>query len=654
MSLPKLGRRLSQFSREEVWQWFNRLDLSPNCLEIASEVRPSGNEIFDFLKTAKLKAAEKHKIRKAVKNFRRQHRKKQKDRLHRLRPWEPGYSVTKEEKSQGGCFPSCILSPKAKGIVSKKRVGLVYDKACMAHLRYDSEEQNNKKSTVSHSETPDRIKVINDYFNTAKFGDLFIKMLPRPATKHEISYVHSSDHIHRLWKMNETLRKLKQPVLRFGDDTPYTAGSFNSILLSCGGVLKAVEKVLNGTLESAYTFLRPPGHHAERSKCMGFCFVNNIAVAAEMARKKFGITRIAIVDWDVHWGNATQKMYYNDPEVFYISIHRYDSGKFYPGEKEASEGYIGESRGRGRNMNFPLYRGMGDEVYMAIFDLYIEPVLRDFNPELILVSAGFDSALGDMGKMNVTEPCYCYMTERLKAICPQIVLILEGGYNLKVLPRCSYAAATALLWHKPRHPTREGYLIEGKSVYGDRIEVEAGTDTIVIERLLRLWDSLQPYYPSLQRPRRSDFVEELYTLWPKKYLDKDVSYFFKRFPLLSAPFYSAPSLPGSSSGYFRDDLSQSSFTRSPSSLSQVSLSHSHNCRIPLPQINETSFSRSKLSGRKGTTCPLRGAVIVRREYSKSISSPSAQRVSKPRVRSCTVPLRGSTVIKGDSVSQRVV
>lgn len=650
MSLPKLGRRLSQFSREDVWQWFNRLDLSPNCLEIASKVRPNGNEITDFVKTAKLKPADRYKIRKALKNIRRQHRKKQKDRL---RPWEPGYSITKEEKSQGGCFPSCILSPKAKGIVSKKRVGLVYDKACMAHLRYDSAEQNNKKSTVDHCETPDRIKVINDYFNTAKFGDLFIKMLPRPATKHEISFVHSSDHIHMLWKMNETLRKLKQPILRLADDTPYTAGSFNSILLSCGGVLKAVEKVLNGTLESAYTFLRPPGHHAERSKCMGFCFVNNIAVAAEMARKKFGITRIAIVDWDVHWGNATQKMYYDDPEVFYISIHRYDNGKFYPGEKEASEGYIGGSRGRGRNMNFPLYRGMGDEVYMAIFDLYIEPVLRDFNPELILVSAGFDSALGDIGQMNVTEPCYCYMTERLKAVCPQIVLILEGGYNLKVLPRCSYAAATALLWHKSRHATREGYLIEGKSVYGHRTRVDPGKDTIVIERLLRLWDSLQPYYPSLQRPRRSDFVEELYTLWPKKYLDKDVSYFFKRFPLVAGPVYSAPSLSGSPR-YFHDDMSQTSFTRSPSSASQASWSHSQYCRIPLTQINESLFSPRKVRARKGTTCPLRGAVIVRREYSKSISSQSAQRVSQTRLRSCTAPLRGSTVIKGDSFSQRVV
>jgi len=291
---------------------------------------------------------------------------------------------------------------------------------------------------------------------------------------------------------------------------------------------------------------------------------------------------------------------------------------------------------------------------MAIFDLYIEPVLRDFNPELILVSAGFDSALGDIGQMNVTEPCYCYMTERLKAVCPQIVLILEGGYNLKVLPRCSYAAATALLWHKSRHPTRERYLIEGKSVYGHRTRVDPGKDTIVIERLLRLWDSLQLYYPSLQRPRRSDFVEELYTLWPKKYLDKDVSYFFKRFPLSSGPFYSAPSFPGSSPRYFRDDVSQSSFRISPSSLSQPSLSHSQYCRIPLKQINETSFSPSKVIGRKGTSCPLKGAVIVRREYSKSISSPSAQRVSQGRLRSCTAPLRGSAVLKGEYLSQRVV
>lgn len=185
-------------------------------------------------------------------------------------------------------------------------------------------------------------------------------------------------------------------------------------------------------------------------------------------------------------------MYYDDDSVFYLSIHRFDNGYFYPGDISAGESYIGKGKGTGYNVNVPLVEGMGDKHYMAVMDHVFVPVLEAYKPELIIISAGFDSAKDDpLGGMNVTEPGYAYMAEQLKSICPRVVICLEGGYNLDVIPKMYYAAAKALIKSEPRHSTRQGYLQESHSDYSDWKRSRKGThENSTVRRICNLRNCL--------------------------------------------------------------------------------------------------------------------------------------------------------------------
>ncbi|KAK6175214.1 hypothetical protein SNE40_013722 [Patella caerulea] len=223
--------------------------------------------------------------------------------------------------------------------------------------------------------------------------------------------------------------------------------SYECALLSAGSVLNVVDTVLSGQAQNGVAINRPPGHHAERDTCMGFCFFNNVAIAAKYAQNKYGVKRILILDWDVHHGNGTQNQFYNDPSVLFISLHKFDNGWFYPMAPDGGHDFIGSGDGEGYNINIPWnHHAMGNSEYISAFLQIVMPVAYEFAPELVLVSAGFDSARGDpLGGYDVLPSGYGHMTHMLSQLANgKVVVILEGGYNLNSIS-VSMATCTSVL-----------------------------------------------------------------------------------------------------------------------------------------------------------------------------------------------------------------
>jgi acetoin utilization deacetylase AcuC-like enzyme len=210
--------------------------------------------------------------------------------------------------------------------------------------------------------------------------------------------------------------------------------SYEAALYAAGGVLVAVEAVMKGEVDNAFALVRPPGHHAIHDRAMGFCIFNNVAIAAKFALSKFNLSRVLIADFDVHHGNGTEDAFYADPEVLYFSTHQYP---FYPGTGWMDETGTGE--GEGTTVNFPMAAGWGDEEYLRAFNEVLVPVARRFQPQLILVSAGFDAHWADqLANMKVTITGFAQMAMILKELAAELcqgrlVFTLEGGYNLRVV-----------------------------------------------------------------------------------------------------------------------------------------------------------------------------------------------------------------------------
>lgn len=226
-----------------------------------------------------------------------------------------------------------------------------------------------------------------------------------------------------------------EPVLDEGD-TRVCKESYDVALLAAGGVIHAIDEVLTGKITRAFCAVRPPGHHAGTATAMGFCLFNNIAIGARTAQKKFGIKKVAIIDWDVHHGNGTQQIFYEDDSVFYVSLHQYP---FYPGTGAATE--RGAGRGEGYTLNCPMGAGSVEKDYLNAFQTQILPALHRFQPELLLISAGFDAHRDDpLANIHLTDEAYGHMTQLLMEIAEKycggrIVSVLEGGYNLQALAR---------------------------------------------------------------------------------------------------------------------------------------------------------------------------------------------------------------------------
>ncbi|GJU94638.1 histone deacetylase 5 [Tanacetum coccineum] len=244
-----------------------------------------------------------------------------------------------------------------------------------------------------------------------------------------------------------------------------TCSTFSCSDLAAGYVLQVAEKVAKGELDSAFAIVRPPGHHAEQDQPKGFCLFNNVAIATQflLDQKELGINKILIVDWDVHHGNGTQKMFWKDPRVLFFSVHRHEHGNFYPYGDDGSHLMIGEGPGLGYNINVPWENDQcGDADYVAAWDHILIPVAKEFKPDIILISAGFDAAIGDpLGKCRVTPNGYTILLKKLMEFSSgKIVMALEGGYNLTSLANSVLACVELLLDDKPITESTDAYPFE--------------------------------------------------------------------------------------------------------------------------------------------------------------------------------------------------
>ncbi|XP_059051071.1 histone deacetylase 6 [Achroia grisella] len=282
-----------------------------------------------------------------------------------------------------------------------------------------------------YPECPERLIGVIDRCRELNLIEQCVEFEPRAATKEELNVLHSPSVYDMLETThnNNDLEYLEDVSSKY--DAIYIHPSTHELaLLSAGSTIDMVDRIVSGEVQNGAAMVRPPGHHAMRAEPCGYCFYNNVALAAKHAIDKRGLKRILIVDWDVHHGQATQQMFYDDPRVVYFSIHRYEHGSFWPNLRHSNFNYIGTGAGKGYNFNVPLNKtGMKDADYLAIWHQLLLPMALEYQPELILISAGYDAAIGcPEGEMEVTSACYAALTHQLAGVCSRVCAVLEGGY----------------------------------------------------------------------------------------------------------------------------------------------------------------------------------------------------------------------------------
>ncbi|MFH1830032.1 MAG: histone deacetylase [Pseudomonadota bacterium] len=279
-----------------------------------------------------------------------------------------------------------------------------------------------------HPESPRRLKAIKEMLDSDGVGREVVSLPARDATKEELAYIHDENYIKRIEGTDGGELSALDP------DTSVNGWTWKASLRASGGFIACVDAVWSQKFKNAFAFVRPPGHHAERSRAMGFCIFNNIAIGAEWLVKNKGVERIAIVDFDVHHGNGTQHAFYKRPNVFFASVHH---SPFYPGTGEADE--KGEGEGRGTTLNVPVGAGADDDDYRRAIGDMILPAVERFGPQIILVSAGFDAhKLDPLGGMRMTTEGFRWIMRAIldvaRDVCKgRVAVTLEGGYDLGAL-----------------------------------------------------------------------------------------------------------------------------------------------------------------------------------------------------------------------------
>ena len=281
------------------------------------------------------------------------------------------------------------------------------------------------KTTEGHPETAQRLVVIVERLKAKGLYSALFQLSPSPVTLEWLTTVHTPKYVERAKRSCEEGARYLDSV-----DNPISSRSYEVALVAVGGVLSAIDAVMEGKITNAFCAVRPPGHHALKDKAMGFCMFNNVAVGVRYIQEKYGLSKILIVDWDVHHGNGTQAMFYDDPNVLYFGVHQYP---FYPGT--GSEAEKGSGEGLNYNINVPLPAGSGDAVYLGVFEDKLKPAAYSFSPDFVLISAGFDAHEDDLlGGMKVTEQGFAQMTQIVEDIAQKccegrLVSVLEGGYG---------------------------------------------------------------------------------------------------------------------------------------------------------------------------------------------------------------------------------
>ncbi|XP_074645716.1 protein deacetylase HDAC6-like isoform X2 [Tubulanus polymorphus] len=314
---------------------------------------------------------------------------------------------------------------------------------------YDERMRRHKDPVnPGHPERPDRISRIFTMHEDFNLVNRCQRLPSRSATEDELLLVHSPSHVKRM-KDTKTSKNsdLKEMQLQY-NSIFFNQDSYECALLAAGCLLQVIDNVLTGKSQNGIAVVRPPGHHAEDESACGFCLFNNVAIAAKYSQKKYNLSRILIVDWDVHHGNGIQHMFERDPGVLYISLHRYDNGTFFPASEDANFDMVGVDEGEGFNVNIPWNkRGLGDFAYISAFHHVVMPIAYEYNPELVIVSAGFDAAQGDpLGGFKVTPEGYAHMTHMLMGLANgKVILALEGGYNLQSISESMAMCTSTLL-----------------------------------------------------------------------------------------------------------------------------------------------------------------------------------------------------------------
>ncbi len=302
-------------------------------------------------------------------------------------------------------------------VLIKKKTGVVRDPRYLLH-----------DPGIGQMEVPRRLESIYQMLDEEEIQGITRIIIPRFATLEELEMVHDPRYIELIMDTAGEQRRYLDP------DTVTSSRSCEAAWLAVGGVLEAVRLVLEGEMENAFAFIRPPGHHAERSRSMGFCLFNNSCLAVEFARRRFGLERVLVVDWDVHHGNGIQHFFYEEPGTLFFSTHRFP---FFPGTGDFNE--LGRGRGEGFTVNVPLEIQKNDADFANIFRHLLTPIAMEYQPELIVVCAGFDTHNEDsVGGMKMTEMGYARLTKILRDIAivncgGMMILMLEGGYDMLAL-----------------------------------------------------------------------------------------------------------------------------------------------------------------------------------------------------------------------------